>query len=571
MTPLFTLLIFSTHSVLAQLLLPSPAFLPPPASSGTRAYNQDTIPNSQWSTLLGNLLYFYEAQRSGHLPNTNRVSWRNDSAVNDGSDVHLDLTGGYYDAGDYIKCTFPLSFSIMSICWGANDFGRGYDLANQTAYLDDMLAGAHPTSRTLYVQVADANLDNAYWGGDLNIPQDRHRIRSMTPGEAVFPGTDAAAGASAAFAACSNLYANRNLGPSFSAPASLQNSSYADILLTHARDLYAFAQTYQTAVPQAGVAYASSSYGDELAMAALLLSWATNSSDYYSQAESYYKQYSLGGTDFVFNWDSKTPGLVVLFAQLANAGAGAGGSFAGNLSGWQVEAERYFDRILNGGGPSFKTNSGLLWYPGDSDDASLNPALNAAMLLTRYAQIATTQEKKKNYLDFAQSQLDYALGNNPMSAPYIVGSNPNSPVNPHSAMASGGNDINHIDTSPPQEAYILYGAVVGGPDRKGRFYDIRSDWPETEVALDYNAPMLSLTAMHVLNDTSDPFFTRLQAGTFAANKPGGKPCDAAFPCHSGLSKGAKVALGVVLSIVGSAIAAAVAYYFYRRRRQRSKY
>lgn len=177
------------------------------------------------------------------------------------------------------------------------------------------------------------------------------------------PGTDAAAGASAAFAACSNLYANRNLGPSYSAPASLQNSSYAGTLLTHAQDLYTFAvnasggqQTYQTAVPQAGIAYPSSSYGDELAMAALLLSWATNSSDYYSQAEGYYKQYALGGTDSVFNWDSKTPGLAVLFAQLANAGV----TFAGNLSGWQAEAERYFDRILNGGGPSFKTKGARL-------------------------------------------------------------------------------------------------------------------------------------------------------------------------------------------------------------------
>jgi endoglucanase len=82
---------------------------------------------------------------------------------------------------------------------------------------------------------------------------------------------------------------------------------------------------------------------------------------------------------------------------------------------------------------SYELNvGGLLWYPGDSDDASLNPALNAAMLLTRYAQIATTQDKKTNYLvrpsprsrkallitpfqAFARSQLDYALGNNPMS------------------------------------------------------------------------------------------------------------------------------------------------------------
>lgn len=234
------------------------------------------------------------------------------------------------------------------------------------------------------------------------------------------PGTDAAAGASAAFAACSVLYSNRNLGPSYSNPASLQNSSYAATLLIHAQDLYAFAvnasggqQTYQSAFSQAGIAYPSSSYGDDLAMAALFLAWATNSSDYYSQAEGYYRQYSLGRTNSVFNWDSKSPALAVLFAQLANAGT----TFAGNLSGWQAEAEQYFDRILNGGSPSFKTNGarlcsylayilfaeneitgGLLWYPGDSDDASLNPALNAAMLLTRYAQIATTQEKTTNYL-----------------------------------------------------------------------------------------------------------------------------------------------------------------------------
>lgn len=208
-----------------------------------------------------------------------------------------------------------------------------------------------------------------------------HRTRLMTRGEAMLrlchvlyphpssPGTDAAAGASAAFAACSNLYANRNLGPSFSTPASLQNSTYADILLTHAQDLYSFAvnasggkQTYQTAVPQAGIAYSSSSYGDELTMAALFLAWATNSSDYYSQAETYYAQYSLRGEDSVFNWDSKTPGLAVLFAQLANSGA----SYAGNLSGWQAESERYFDRILNGGGPSFKTKGACDFPPSAS-------------------------------------------------------------------------------------------------------------------------------------------------------------------------------------------------------------
>ena len=39
-------------------------------------------------------LLFYEAQQSGELPDWNRISWRADSATNDGSDVGIDLTGG---------------------------------------------------------------------------------------------------------------------------------------------------------------------------------------------------------------------------------------------------------------------------------------------------------------------------------------------------------------------------------------------------------------------------------------------------------------------------------------------
>ena len=97
--PAACLLLLWAHAVCAQLSLPSSPFLPPPATSGAQPSNQTNIPNSQWSTLLGNLLYFYEVQRSGRLPSTKRVSWRNDSAVNDGSDVGLDLSGGYYDAG----------------------------------------------------------------------------------------------------------------------------------------------------------------------------------------------------------------------------------------------------------------------------------------------------------------------------------------------------------------------------------------------------------------------------------------------------------------------------------------
>ncbi|KAK2466379.1 hypothetical protein APHAL10511_002021 [Amanita phalloides] len=554
--------------VTAQIPLPQPPYLPPVPSTGTVS-SPNTTPNHQWSTLLGNLLYFYEAQRSGKLPSSNRVSWRNDSALSDGSDVEIDLTGGYYDAGDYIKATFPLSFTLMSICWGATDFGKGYDLASQTPYLDDMLRWgldwlmkAHSNDTALFVLVGSTN--DTYWGGDTTIPKPRPSYQIND----TYPGTDAAAGASAAFSACSNLYANRLFNTAIYSSATLQNTSYAQTLLSHAQSLYSFAvnatgglRTYQTSVPAVDGSYGSSSYGDELAIAALFLSRATESNDLYQQAESYYVQYNISKQDRVFNWDSKGPGLPVLFAQVAQSSP----EISRNFSKWQTISEQYFDSIVNEKGPGYMTRDGLLYYNGDSDSASLNPALNAAMLMTRYAPMASTQSKKSSYLTFAQSQVNYALGQNSMSMPYVVGSNPNSPENPHSAMASGGNNISAINTSPPQEAHVLYGAVVGGPDKYGRYYDLRDDWPETEAALDYNAPLLTLASMHAMSDSKDPYFTALHAGAYDKVKPQGIPCDAAYPqgcATSGLSEGSKIAMGVVITVVGLVIIGLIAYYVY---------
>ena len=43
------------------------------------------------------------------------------------------------------------------------------------------------------------------------------------------------------------------------------------------------------------------------------------------------------------------------------------------------------------------TIDGLLFFDGDSDDASLNPALNTAMLLERFIPMASNAEKKVAY------------------------------------------------------------------------------------------------------------------------------------------------------------------------------
>jgi hypothetical protein len=42
-------------------------------------------------------LLFYEAQRSGKLPDDNRIKWRSDSMLEDKGNDGEDLTGGYFD------------------------------------------------------------------------------------------------------------------------------------------------------------------------------------------------------------------------------------------------------------------------------------------------------------------------------------------------------------------------------------------------------------------------------------------------------------------------------------------
>lgn len=130
----------SLLAVVALLSQAAPAlgYTPPEASSGDAS--SSLTASDQWANLLGNAIWFYDAQRSGELPSANSssrvVPWRNSSCLDDGSDVGLDLAGGFYDAGDYIKATFPLSLVLSSISWGALDYGQAYESSNQTAFLD---------------------------------------------------------------------------------------------------------------------------------------------------------------------------------------------------------------------------------------------------------------------------------------------------------------------------------------------------------------------------------------------------------------------------------------------------
>lgn len=85
----------------AQIPIPSPVWTPPDASEGFAPNQTASVPNPLYQNLLGNSLWFYDAQRAGVLTDAEkeRVPWRNDSVLQDGADVGRNLSGGFFDAG----------------------------------------------------------------------------------------------------------------------------------------------------------------------------------------------------------------------------------------------------------------------------------------------------------------------------------------------------------------------------------------------------------------------------------------------------------------------------------------
>ncbi|KAI9239036.1 MAG: Six-hairpin glycosidase-like protein [Podila humilis] len=459
------------------------------------------------SRLLDYSLLFYEAQRSGKLPADQRITWRNDSALNDGQDVGVDLSGGYYDAGDYMKFIFPLTFSLTQVCWGGIEFFEGYKLANETKYLDQMvrwgmdwLIKAHPNNDTLYVQIGTDQVDNNYWGPDTTIPLPRATFQVSRSK----PGTDVMADAAAAFASCSMLYRDK-----------LNDTAYATTLQTHANSLFSLAETatpqqvYQTVVPAVTCCYASSGFVDELAWGAAWMYTLTNDTSYMTKAGTYVDQVNSGGVQTgSVTWDNKLGAVYILMAS-STQGTSVN-------SKWQDLATQYADFTSSASKPCQYTKGGLYYCSGDSKDDSAVIAANAALSMHLMAnqldKMGGAQDKSDSYRMFALNQINYLLGDNPEKTPYIVGVHPNSPINPHSAPASGGVSVDNIDSDPVKELRTIYGALVGGPDKNDRFEDVRSNWRQSEVALDYNAPMTALMAYQVMTSKESPPYVVIPAG-----------------------------------------------------------
>ncbi|GAN02094.1 glycoside hydrolase family 9 protein [Mucor ambiguus] len=502
---------------------------------------EDTV-NPHYAQLLNYSMLFYEAQRSGKLPENNRIPWRKDSALTDGFDNNVSLTEGYFDAGNYLKFTVPLSHAISLLSWGAAEWFDSYqrtnlveDLRGTIKWGTDWLIKAHPEPNVLFVQVGGGEIDNEYWGPDTGIPLPRpsYKIDSSAP------GTDAAALTSAALSSASYLFKNY-----------LNDTTYADELLAHAVSLMDFAETakpwkpYSQSVPAAVDYYNTNKYQSQLLFGSLWLNKATGNNTYLEKANAYHDMFRNELFYGITDWSDQTGAALVLGASL-------------NATKYKQTAIDYLDRVLDTTSQDSICNytyGGLFYCQGYSYSNSVMPPLNTALLIGFMKK--SFPETGSNYTDFIKNQMNYILGNNHMNTPYIVGVHKNSPRNPHHAAASGGTDLKKINESPKEMAHTLYGAIVGGPDYYDNFYDIRNDYRQTEVALDYNAPYQSLLAYQISIGALDPPYVNI-----TQDRPNIISGDDSFA-------GWKIAVIVVSILLFLALVALA--FWWRKRKQRAK-
>ena len=181
-----------------------------------------------------------------------------------------------------------------------------------------------------------------------------------------------------------------------------------------------------------------------------------------------------------FSWDNKQAGAAVLLAQLT-----ADHRYIHQTADF---CQRMTDTIP-------RTPAGLVFI---QPWGSLRHASNVAFICMQAATgIKHPAIESAKLADFARQQIHYALGDTGRS--YVVGYGVNPPTQPHHRSSSCPVDIdvpcgwnNYYAVGPNPS--ILWGALVGGPNRADEFTDKRDNHVTNEVALDYNAGFQSAVA-----------------------------------------------------------------------------
>ncbi|CAL9174649.1 unnamed protein product [Musa hybrid cultivar] len=498
---------------------------------------------SEYREALAKSLLYFEAQRSGRLPYDHRVSWRGHSGLTDGLEQGVDLVGGYYDAGDNVKFGLPMAFTVTMLSWSVVEYGGDIAAAGELKHAleaikwgTDYFIKAHTHPNVLWaqvriathlttttsismeanhervvfslVQVGDGDTDHSCW----QRPEDMTTSRQAHKIDEEHPGSEVAGETAAAMAAASIAFKETN-------------PHYSHVLLHHAQQLFEFGDKhrgrYDDSIGAARRYYPSGSgYGDELLWAALWLHRASGREEYLNYVLD--NAHDLNGATWAiseFSWDIKYAGVQILASKLLmEGGRDLREEQVSILEQYRAKAHHYLCSCLSmndddSGSNVARTPAGLLFVRRWNN---MQYVAGAAFLLSVYSDyLADSGELlhcprgssgSQDLLSLAKSQVDYVLGSNPRGISYLVGHGGRHPRRVHHRAASSVSykvDRAFVGcTQGFDEWYgrggdnpnVVVGAIVGGPDDKDEFSDVRGNYVQTEACTYNTAPMVGVLA-----------------------------------------------------------------------------
>ena len=416
----------------------------------TQSYNFE-IGTCAYETAPAKVLNFLRAQRCGYNPHlgaschmhtgTTRLDGRAVGGPQNGTNI--DVSGGWHDAGDYIKfminianVTYFLLLAYKENPGVFEDLANGNpgangipDVLDEAKYGLDFIMKMHPSANVFYHQVADA-IDHDTW----RLPQADAAAYPSTPYRPVYhcdagKGANIAGKAAAAFALAYTIYTARG------------DTSYANLCLTHAEQLYTFGKANPAAQPSTPTDfYNEDTWMDDMQLAAAELYKATGTASYLTDASNWAPTVSSG-------WGWTSWGVLNFYAHYA--------LYPNAAPALQTQLKQFMQYDMNG--HQTYANADLFGIGADYVWGSM--AINTAGILNGYLYKKMFGET--TYDALSTGMRDYLLGRNQWGVSFIVGIGTDYPNDSHHQIAAIQNsDITGMTIEGPvsQANWNTYGA-----------------------------------------------------------------------------------------------------------------
>ncbi|ESO91444.1 hypothetical protein LOTGIDRAFT_153886 [Lottia gigantea] len=484
-------------------------------------------------------ILFYETQRSGKLPANNRIPWRGDSALKDGSDVGVDLTGGWYDGDSAIKDGSDVGVDLtggwydaikdgtevgvyltggwydaikdgtevgvyltggwyddgsdvgVDLTGGWHDAGDHVKFGFPMAYSSAILTWGLLEWKDAYVKSGQLKwlYESIKWPLDYFLKSHTGKnelyvqVGDASADHSFWGRPESLKMARPAYKITASKPGTDVAGATSAAFAAghlafkEKDPKYAAKLLQHAKELYDFAMTHK-GVYSSSVPAAAGYYK------------STNITDemcwsslwmYRVTKEAKYlteaEKWFQPGPAWGMSWDDTQAANQLLLYKFTKKDI------------YKQAVEETFKYWMPGGTIKY-TPKGLAWR---LQWGSLRYSSNMALIALMAADEGLHPEE---YRKWAMSQIHYALGDTGFS--FVIGYGKNYPHSPHHRGAScplpPAPCGPFVMSSKQPNVHTLHGALVGGPDSDGSYQDSRQNYINNEVATDYNAGFQSAVA-----------------------------------------------------------------------------